>query len=79
MKNFKDSILSEASERLGSSISTIMLEAATLPISIQKLLEPTTGGGSGSLTICTLNFIQAIREQRQAEYEFFRSHPELNP
>ena len=79
MKTFKESIIGEAAEKLGSSIETIMYESATLPISIQKLLEPITGGGAGNLTICTLNFIQAIREQRKAEYDFFRNHPELNP
>ena len=76
MKNWKDSIISEAAQRLNSSIETITLESATLPIHIQKSLEPTTGA---SLQVCILNFTQAIREQRQAEYEFFKSHPELNP
>lgn len=68
----KESVLAEASRMLHSSVSSIRSEAANIPDGVY--LNP-----NKSLQHNAQVLAQEIRDMRQAEVDFFKSHPELNP
>jgi len=69
---FKESIISEVATMLHSSEFQIRCEAANIPEKNYLQLDK-------SLQKCSQLLFAEITEMRDAEYQFFKSHPELNP
>lgn len=70
---WKESVIAYAAQMLNSSETTINYEAANHPNHIAFT------NTNQSLQRAAQSLVFSIRQDRNAEYDFFKSHPELNP
>jgi hypothetical protein len=73
LPTWKELVIAECAKMLGSREQTIRSEAANIPLNHDCFNEKNSIKDAAK--IMYFNILQT----RQAEYDFFRSHPELNP
>ena len=73
MSNFLEQLIAGAAEKLGSNKSYVQSEAHNIPNNSAIF------NSNQSLNRAIDLLVAEIRAMRNAETEFFRSHPELNP
>ena len=73
MYTWKEAVIIEAANYLNSNFSTISIESANFP-NHQAFTNT-----NQSLQKAAQSLVNSIMQEREAESNFFNSHPELNP